>query len=58
MIPLLGSSSFTDEDMSTVVEYVMKEVDIDQDGKLSYPEFEHVVSKAPDFTELFKMTIV
>ena len=27
----------------------MKEADLDNDGKLSFAEFEHVISKSPDF---------
>ena len=28
---------------------VIEEADLDDDGKLSYVEFEHVISRAPDF---------
>jgi len=28
---------------------IMKEADLDKDNKLSLPEFEHVISKSPDF---------
>ena len=28
---------------------VLEEVDLDEDGCLSYIEFEHVISRAPDF---------
>lgn len=27
----------------------MQEADLDDDGQLSYAEFEHVISKSPDF---------
>ena len=31
---------------------VLEEADLDDDGMLSYIEFEHVISRAPDFLKL------
>ena len=31
---------------------VLEEADLDDDGMLSYVEFEHVISRAPDFLKL------
>lgn len=56
-IALILDERFTKEDAAVVIEHVIEEIDIDQDGKLSYLEFEHVISKAPDFTNLFRITI-
>jgi calcium and integrin-binding protein 1 len=33
----------------------LAESDLDQDNQLSYIEFEHVVSRAPDFTNTFRI---
>ncbi|XP_003741862.1 calcium and integrin-binding family member 3 [Galendromus occidentalis] len=41
------------EDVKVVVEKVLDEGDIDSDGHLSLKEFEHVLSRAPDFVNSF-----
>jgi calcium and integrin-binding protein 1 len=41
-----------------VVQKVLKEADLDSDGKLSFVEFEHVVSRAPDFANTFHIRLV
>lgn len=56
LISITGDG-LTNEEIKVVVEKVMKEADIDQDGRLSYPEFEHMISRAPDFVNLFRMTM-
>lgn len=44
------------EELQTIVDLVFKEVDIDQDEKISYAEFEHIISRAPDFINLFRIS--
>lgn len=56
LIAITGDG-LTNEEITAVVERVLKEADIDQDGRLSYPEFEHMISRAPDFVNLFRMTV-
>ena len=56
LIAITGDG-LTSEEIKGIIERVMKEVDIDQDGSLSYPEFEHMISRAPDFVNLFRMTV-
>ncbi|KAK2146174.1 hypothetical protein LSH36_626g00007 [Paralvinella palmiformis] len=36
---------------------VFEEADLDDDSKLSFSEFEHVISKAPDFLSTFHIRI-
>jgi len=36
---------------------IFQEADLDDDKMLSYAEFEHVISKAPDFVKYVKMTL-
>ncbi|KAJ8949112.1 hypothetical protein NQ318_012860 [Aromia moschata] len=43
----------TPEDRQQIVEKVIEEADVDGDGKLSYMEFEHVITRAPDFLSTF-----
>ena len=44
------------EELEAIIDYVLKEVDITEDGKLSYTEFEHIISRAPDFINLFRIS--
>lgn len=37
------------EEMEDVIDKVMAEADIDQDGHLSLSEFKHILMKCPDF---------
>jgi calcium and integrin-binding protein 1 len=53
----ITGDKLTSDEITTIVNNVIKEVDIDQDEKLSYAEFEHVVSRSPDFVTLFRLTI-
>ena len=40
------------EEVALVVEKVLEEGDNDDDGKLSFMEFQSIISKAPDFLRL------
>ena len=44
------------DELQAIIEHVMKEVDIDEDGMLSYIEFEHIISRAPDFINIFRIS--
>ncbi len=46
-----------DDELYEIVSGVMKESDIAKSRKLTYTEFEHVISRAPDFADLFHVTI-
>ena len=49
---LTGSEQTLDEEsMQHLIQNILDEADLDDDGALSFAEFEHVVSKSPDFTE-------
>lgn len=45
------------EEISFVVEKVLEETDLDDDGMLSYIEFEHVISRSPEFLNIFHIRI-
>ncbi|XP_002730829.1 calcium and integrin-binding family member 2-like [Saccoglossus kowalevskii] len=45
------------EEINVIVKQVLIEADVDQDGKLSYIEFEHVISRAPDFLSMFHIRL-
>ncbi|KAJ8923801.1 hypothetical protein NQ315_010383 [Exocentrus adspersus] len=52
-----NTQELTPEDRQQIVEKVMEEADVDGDGKLSYMEFEHVITRAPDFLSTFHIRI-
>ncbi|XP_031335417.1 calcium and integrin-binding family member 2 isoform X2 [Photinus pyralis] len=54
---LLTRQELTSEEMQQIVEKVIEEGDVDGDGKLSYMEFEHVITRAPDFLSTFHIRI-
>lgn len=48
-VTALTRSELNEDEVALVVEKVLDEGDLDDDGKLSFLEFEAVISKAPDF---------
>ncbi|XP_017787055.1 PREDICTED: calcium and integrin-binding family member 2 [Nicrophorus vespilloides] len=56
-IRLLTYGELSPEDMQQITEKVIEEADVDGDGKLSYMEFEHVITRAPDFLSTFHIRI-
>lgn len=53
----LTRKELTDEEVSFVIEKVLEETDLDDDGMLSFIEFEHVISRSPDFLNTFHVRI-
>ena len=51
-----GDSLETAE-IEAIVDGVIQESDVARNHELSYAEFEHVISRAPDFINLFHITI-
>lgn len=50
---LIGEqNSFNDNDLKRLVQKIFEEVDFDDDGALSFSEFEHVTDMCPDFLKL------
>lgn len=45
-------NSFNDNDLKRLVQKIFEEVDFDDDGALSFSEFEHVTDMCPDFVKL------
>jgi len=54
---VMAANKLSEEEIKTLVKNVMEEADLDSDGKLSYAEFEHVISKAPDFVTSFRIRL-
>ncbi|KAI8774814.1 calcium and integrin-binding family member 2-like [Biomphalaria glabrata] len=53
----LTQNSLKTEEVKFVLDQVLEETDLDSDGMLSYIEFEHVISRAPDFLTTFHIRI-
>lgn len=49
---LIGfNNQFSDLDMDQLIQNILEEADLDDDGSLSFAEFEHVIDKSSDFTK-------
>lgn len=53
----LTQDQLTTDEIKVVVEKVLDEGDIDSDGYLSQAEFEHVISRAPEFVNAFHVRV-
>lgn len=54
---LCGEQKLSEDALSSIVKKVLKEADLDDDDYLSFSEFEHVISKAPDFMDSFRIRL-
>ena len=54
---LVGEGNLTEEQIYETVEQILQESDLDEDFQLSFIEFEHVVSRAPDFANTFRIRV-
>jgi len=54
---LLTRGQLTAEESSQICGKVVDECDVDGDGRLSFIEFEHVITRAPDFLPTFHIRI-
>ncbi|XP_030756516.1 calcium and integrin-binding family member 2 [Sitophilus oryzae] len=54
---LLTRQELTVEERRQITEKVIEESDVDGDGKLSYIEFQHCITRAPDFLSTFHIRI-
>ncbi|XP_002155581.1 calcium and integrin-binding protein 1 [Hydra vulgaris] len=52
---LCGEQKLTEDNINAIVKKIMAEADLDDDNRLSFAEFEHVISKAPDFVNSFRI---
>lgn len=53
----VGGGGLTPDEKRVVIKTVIDEADLDDDRKLSFAEFEHVISKAPDFMASFRIRL-
>lgn len=50
-----GTEQATETEL--VADKILEEADLDGDHRLSYVEFEHIISRAPDFINTFRIRI-
>ncbi|KAA0190587.1 hypothetical protein HAZT_HAZT001825 [Hyalella azteca] len=48
---LVADLRMSSSDVDILVSKILEEADLDDDGRLAYAEFDHVMSKAPDFAK-------
>ena len=46
-----------EEDRALLVSQLLEEADLDEDGALSFAEFDHVITKTPDFMSSFRVHV-
>ncbi|KAI6181972.1 Calcium and integrin-binding family member 2 [Aphelenchoides fujianensis] len=56
-IRCLTRDELTDEEVEFIIERIIEEADLDSDDQISYQEFEHAVSRSPDFQRVFHIRI-
>lgn len=52
-----GGQTLSEDDIEQLIENIMHEADLDEDNLLAYAEFEHVISKSPDFMNSFRIKL-
>ncbi|KAB7495359.1 Calcium and integrin-binding protein 1 [Armadillidium nasatum] len=48
---LIHPQRFKEDDLNVLINRIYEEADLDDDGMLAFAEFEHVISKSPDFSK-------
>ncbi|XP_071646250.1 calcium and integrin-binding protein 1-like isoform X2 [Temnothorax longispinosus] len=46
-----------DSDMHQLLQYILDEADLDDDGALNFAEFEHITEKSSDFSKSFRIRL-
>ncbi|XP_014472353.1 PREDICTED: calcium and integrin-binding protein 1-like isoform X2 [Dinoponera quadriceps] len=54
---LTAPQRLNDNDMQQVLQYILDEADLDDDGALSFAEFEHIIEKSSDFSKSFAIRL-
>ncbi|XP_071573802.1 calcium and integrin-binding protein 1-like isoform X1 [Temnothorax nylanderi] len=54
---LTAPQRLNDSDMQQLLQYILDEADLDDDGALSFAEFEHIIEKSSDFSKSFRIRL-
>ncbi|XP_069758563.1 calcium and integrin-binding protein 1-like isoform X2 [Narcine bancroftii] len=52
-----ANSQLTEAEMNQLINNILEESDIDKDGTVNLSEFQHVISRSPDFVSSFKIVL-
>uniref|UniRef100_A0AAR2LB71 EF-hand domain-containing protein n=1 Tax=Pygocentrus nattereri TaxID=42514 RepID=A0AAR2LB71_PYGNA len=53
----MDNTRLTSEEMKQLINNILEESDIDKDGTVNLSEFQHVISRSPDFVSSFKIVL-
>ncbi|KAM5171128.1 calcium and integrin-binding protein 1 [Mantella aurantiaca] len=51
------NTKLSNEEMNQLIDNILDESDIDKDGTINHSEFQHVISRSPDFVSSFKIVL-
>ncbi|XP_056642371.1 calcium and integrin-binding protein 1-like [Diorhabda sublineata] len=54
---LTGEHKLNDNEINMLIENILEEADFDDDGSLSFAEFEHITDKSSDFLNAFRIRL-
>nr|CAD7433658.1 unnamed protein product [Timema monikensis] len=54
---LTGPQRLAEQDIQHLIQNILDEADLDDDGALSFAEFEHIISKSSDFANAFRIRL-
>uniref|UniRef100_A0A336M077 CSON006414 protein n=1 Tax=Culicoides sonorensis TaxID=179676 RepID=A0A336M077_CULSO len=54
---LVGNNELGSDEIKLLIQNIMEEADLDDDGALSFAEFEHIIEKSSDFTNSFRIRL-
>eukprot|EP00045_Choanoeca_perplexa_P006499 m.55670 g.55670 ORF g.55670 m.55670 type:complete len:60 (+) comp13658_c0_seq22:535-714(+) len=49
--------NLTQHNVDLIADKVLEEADLDSDRRISYVEFDHVISRSPDFINTFRIRL-
>lgn len=52
---LLGNNKLSEREMQYLIQNILEEADLDDDGSLSFAEFEHIIDKSSDFARYVRI---
>lgn len=54
---LVGNNDLGSDEIKLLIQNILEEADLDDDGSLSFAEFEHIIEKSSDFTNSFRIRL-
>ncbi|KAJ8974921.1 hypothetical protein NQ317_010204 [Molorchus minor] len=52
-----GENKLRETEMSWLIQNILEEADLDDDGALSFAEFEHIIDRSSDFLSTFRIRL-